>query len=202
MAHARLTPGVALFLLVAAAGCASAPLPSPSIPQVLDQVSRAGLTKAGEIIEQSLKEQETFGYVAPFAPVVLPPEIRRVWILTHVSPDGNLVSGHWVYMRLHDWRWFIETEAAPLRLGSVPAAPAIAPLAPGPTPHSENSLGSGTERPLVPAPPFLPWVEGSRSETTPPQSSEGGRGEGGSVPTEPATSTNPQPAPRPGGGSP
>ena len=52
MAHARLTLGVALLTLMAVAGCASAPPPSPSIPQVLDQVSRAGLTKAGEIIER------------------------------------------------------------------------------------------------------------------------------------------------------
>jgi len=203
MAHARLRIGAALVLL-AAAGCASTPPPSPSIPQVLDQVSRAGLTKAGEIIEQSLKEQETFGYVAPFAPVVLPPEIRRVWILTHVSPDGTLVSGHWVYLRLHDWRWFIETEAVPLRLGSGPAAPAIAPGALRPTPRSGDALESAMERRRAPASPPLPWVEGARGEGTPPQPSDGERlEEGSSVPTVPipAPLVAPPVAPHPGGSS-
>lgn len=195
MAHPRLTIGAVLLALAAASGCASAPPPAPSIPQVLEQVSRAGLMKAGEIIEQTLKEQETFGYVAPFAPVVHPPEIRRVWVLTHVSPDGNLVSGHWVYMRLQDWRWFIEAEAAPLRLGSVPAAPAVAPL---PSPAAEATPGGPGRRDAPPALPGLPWVEGSPREGMSSPASESPGLEGGRVPTIPIPAPLSPPAPESG----
>lgn len=189
MAHTRLRIGAPLVVALAVAGCAAAPKPGPPIPHVLEQVSRAGALKSGEIIEQTLKEQETFGYVSPFAPVVLPPEIRRIWVLTHVGEDGNLVSGHWVYMRLHDWRWFIEAEATPLRLGSVPAAPAIAPMAPPPPPAAWQPAPSRSSQ--------LPWVEGSPAEGTPAPSGASAGLEGGSVPTQPIPA--PQLAPRPGG---
>lgn len=197
MADARLRVAIALLLLAGAAGCASAPPAGPPIPQVLEQVSRAGALKAGEVIEQTLKEQETFGYVAPFAPVVLPPEIRRIWVLTHVSPDGHLVSGHWVYMRLQDWRWFIEAEAASLRLGSVPAPAAIAPSTPAAS--SASPAAGGSARRSTQAPASLPWVEGSRSEGAAPQSTAGAGLEGGTVPTRPSPAPAPPRAPRPGG---
>lgn len=182
MAHPRLRIG-GLILGLAVAGCASTPPPGPSLSQTLEQASRAGARKSGELIEQTLKEQETFGYVSPFVPVVLPPEIRRVWVLTHVGDDGTLVSGHWVYLRLHDWRWFIEAEAAPLRLGAVPAAPAIAPLAPAPRPPVAGpSAPSGS----------LPWVEGAPAEGLP-----GGGLEGGIVPTQPIPAPQFAPGPPP-----
>jgi len=173
MATPRLS--VVLSLVGVLTGCASAPPPaSRPISEVLEQASGAGLMKTGEAIRHGLGEQETFGYVAPVVPVVLPPEIRRVWVLTHIGPDGTLVSGHWVYLRLTDWRWFIETEAGPPRLGATPAAAPIGPAPPSPPPLPRPSSGQGRS--------VLPWVEGTPHAA--PGPAVGGTGlEQGQVPT-------------------
>lgn len=132
--------------------CAGQSLPG-SLPMAaaLDAAAAGGRARVAAELRGRLTEQETFGYVAPYAPVVLPPEIRRVWVPTHQNAEGELVAGHWVYLRLTDFRWFTEAPPVPLRLGASPAAP---PVEPPPTPPPLLPGGS-------PSPLTAPWVEGA-----------------------------------------
>ena len=45
--------------------------------------------------------------------MLVPPDIRRVWVPTHENADGELVAGHWVYLRVRDFRWFLESPGSP-----------------------------------------------------------------------------------------
>jgi hypothetical protein len=47
-----------------------------------------------EWILAGLQGPGTFGIWHPTVPVVVPPDIRRVWVPTHENPDGELVAGH------------------------------------------------------------------------------------------------------------
>ncbi len=46
----------------------------------------------------------------PYSPVVVPSEILRVWIYDHVTPAGDLVVGHWIFIRLRNEHWYIEDQ--------------------------------------------------------------------------------------------
>ena len=41
-------------------------------------------------------------------PVVLPPVVRPVWIVDHVNPDGTFVRGHWVFIKIRGFEWYIQ----------------------------------------------------------------------------------------------
>ena len=43
----------------------------------------------------------------PYTPVVIPPEVERIWVVDHVNEDGDLVAGHWVFIK-RPARWYIE----------------------------------------------------------------------------------------------
>ena len=173
MARTRLT---GTLLLLAAAGlalgaCASRPLPA-SLPmaEALDSAAAGGRADAARGIRERLTERETFGYVAPYVPVVLPPDIRRVWVPTHQNAEGELVAGHWVYLRLTDFRWFTEAPPVPLRLGEIPAPP---PAEPPPPPAPWPSAGAESPTPQI------PWAEGTPQSPPaggqPPSPQPGGR---------------------------
>lgn len=68
------------------------------------------------------------GYVKPYLPVVLPPQVMKVWVPAHVaSQDKNvLVSGHWSFVMLEEAGWYIEREI-PEGL----SIPVIVPSSPG-----------------------------------------------------------------------
>lgn len=162
MARPRLSSTLALLAVatLALGACAFQPLPA-SLPmaEALESAAAGGRAAVARTLRQRLGEQETFGYVAPYAPVVLPPDIRRVWIPTHQSPEGELVAGHWVYLRLTDFRWFTAASPVPLKLGNLPAAPpAEPPPPPPPWPPGDASA--------PPAP--VPWAEGASPKAPAP----------------------------------
>ena len=76
--------------------------------RALEQTSKGGLEAMAQQLSGALASPGTFGTAPPHVPVVVPPDIRRVWVPTHQSFEGELVSGHWVYLRLTDFRWFLE----------------------------------------------------------------------------------------------
>src|SRR4030095_11147238 len=49
------------------------------------------------------------GPEAPYTPIMQPPQVQRVWVPDHLNAEGDLVSGHWVYVLLEPAKWFLET---------------------------------------------------------------------------------------------
>jgi hypothetical protein len=93
------------------------PLPEESVGRPLDQVynqtRREGLHAGAEAIRRELAIQGTLGYVRPGVPVRTPPHVMAVWIPAFVNTEGDMVSGHWVYMVRQQEQWFIEEETGP-----------------------------------------------------------------------------------------
>lgn len=46
----------------------------------------------------------------PYVPVIKPSEIARIWIYDHITPTGDLVVGHWIFIKLRGERWYIEDD--------------------------------------------------------------------------------------------
>ena len=103
MAHARLMA----VLVLAACGlgaCASSATPSPSMHEALAAAEGART----ESQPPAAAVKRTFGYQAPHTPLVVPPDVRRIWVPTHVTEEGSLVQGHWVFVPVTTWQWFVE----------------------------------------------------------------------------------------------
>ncbi len=113
----------ALIWLLAASvisGCATTSVKKkpikPNQPQTLMDVYAESVGQSrkdmNKFIEQKLTEQQTYGYVKPYVPVVEAPVVRKVWVPDHKSnadPDV-LVAGHWTYVMVEGPKWFIDTE--------------------------------------------------------------------------------------------
>lgn len=93
------------------------PLPEESVGRPLDQVynqtRREGVQAGAEAIRRELAIEGTLGYVRPGVPVRTPPNVMAVWIPAFVNTEGDMVSGHWVYMVRQQEKWFIEEETGP-----------------------------------------------------------------------------------------
>jgi hypothetical protein len=65
-----------------------------------------------KFIQDQLTEQQTYGYVKPYVPVIQQPVIRKVWIPDHKSQEDAdvLVAGHWTYVMVQGPKWFIDTQ--------------------------------------------------------------------------------------------
>ncbi len=107
---------VILLVILTSSGCALSrnnlkPDKDKAIDSYLDAVSK-GRMDSLNYIKDNLKLNKTFGYVKPYVPVVEPPQVAMVWIPAHKSKDTDevLVSGHWVYIMVHNARWFIDLE--------------------------------------------------------------------------------------------
>lgn len=79
-----------------------------------------------KFVENNLKEQNTFGYVKPYIPVVNEPIVRKVWIPEHKSENNSdvLVAGHWVYLMIQPAMWFVDGKTIDTKF------PIIIPLSP------------------------------------------------------------------------
>ena len=78
----------------------------------LERATAASRTSLGESLRAGLQGPGTFGTGQPAAPVLVPPDVRRVWVPTHENAEGELIAGHWVFLRVRDFRWFLESPPA------------------------------------------------------------------------------------------
>ena len=163
--------------LGASACAAHTPGPhSLSMDAALQQARAADRPSLADWIRAGLQGPGTFGTGHPAVPVVVPPDIRRVWVPTHENPDGELVAGHWVYLRVRDFRWFLESPGSPgTQSGRAPAgAPGLNPAPDG------GARATG-----------VPWVEGpAPGSSGPPR-----QGSGAPVIGQPSGIAGPSPAP-------
>ena len=148
MAHARLATALVLAALALAA-CTTTKAPSPSMHEALAAAEAAGTP--GQ--QKAAAVPHGFGYQAPYMPLVIPPDVRRIWIPTHVTEDGSLVQGHWVFVPVKTWQWFVEQPLSTNGLG-VPVPPDATPP-PWPAPIQ---AGGRT---------MLPWMVDPKAQTPP-----------------------------------
>jgi hypothetical protein len=94
-----------------------------------------------------------FGYQAPYMPLVVPPDVRRIWVPTHVTEDGSLVQGHWVFIPVKTWQWFVEQPLTPSRLGVAVPPDATPPPWPAPIESGRRTVVPWTVDPKVQTPP-------------------------------------------------
>ena len=177
MAHARLATALVLAALALAA-CTTTKAPSPSMHEALAAAEAAGTP--GQ--QTAATVPHSFGYQAPYMPLVIPPDVRRIWVPTHVTEDGSLVQGHWVFVPVKTWQWFSEQPPSHKGLGVAVPPDTTPPLWPAPIPSRRRTVVPWKIEPKVPAPP-------GASEPTP-------------EPSAPATGATPQAPPGPAPGSP
>lgn len=56
-------------------------------------------------VRDKLKQKSAYGFVEPYNPLRLSPDIRKVWIVEHPNEAGDLIQGHWVFMMVQPGRW-------------------------------------------------------------------------------------------------
>lgn len=93
---------IALILLLLSSGCASSRFISEETPRTL--------AKSDEQIEKvNIREfPGADSSKLDYLPIITPPEILRVWVYDHVTPVGDMVVGHWVFLRLRESQWYLE----------------------------------------------------------------------------------------------
>ena len=86
----------------------------PTLMDVYAQSVGQSKNDMRQFIEDKLIEQQTYGYVKPYIPVVQQPIVRKVWIPDHKSPEDAdiLIAGHWVYVMVQGPKWFIDTQSS------------------------------------------------------------------------------------------
>ena len=89
-----------LFLTINIIGCASTIKSNP------EEILNNALSDTGKKIINygNLNAQKDLSYI----PIVLPPEVERIWIYPHVTPSGELVMGHWIFIKLKEESWYLE----------------------------------------------------------------------------------------------
>lgn len=88
-----------------------------------------------EDVRTKLKQKSAYGFVEPYNPLRLPPDIRRVWIVEHPNETGDLIQGHWAFMVVQPGRWASPSVSA-LHPQSETRTPSMIPMIedkPGPT---------------------------------------------------------------------
>jgi len=89
-----------------------------------------------EELKRNLKEKNAYGYVEPYYPLRLPPDVRKVWIVNHPNESGDLIQGHWVFMVLSPERW---------------ASPSIPPVHPDNSERTSHTVPVIEDKPVTPA---------------------------------------------------
>jgi hypothetical protein len=92
-------------------------------------------------VRGKLKQTSAYGFVEPYNPLRLPPDIRKVWIVEHPNEAGDLIQGHWIFMVVEPGRWVSPTVPAihPQNETRTPNAIPMIEDRPGPnSPGSQN----------------------------------------------------------------
>lgn len=148
MAHARL----ATLLILGALGlgaCAATPPRSLSMHEALAAAESARMPGR----PPTAAVRSSFGYQAPYLPLVVPPDVRRIWVPTHVTDDGSLVQGHWVFVPVKTWQWFVEQPLSPSGLGVAVPPDATPPPWPAPLQSGRRTVVPWTIDPKAQTPP-------------------------------------------------
>lgn len=84
-----------------------------------------GNNDAGQFMENKLKEQQVFGYVKPYVPVLEQPVVRKIWIPDQSSEDDAqvLVSGHWTYVMVQGPKWYVDNTSQTNSSSIIPGEP-------------------------------------------------------------------------------
>jgi len=138
---------LAFVSALASSACAGHIPAGPSVPMetALERADALVRVPLGEWLRAGLHGSGTFGTGQPATPVIVPPDVRRVWVPTHENAEGELVAGHWVFLRVRDVRWFLNPAAARgMRPASRPPEP--------PAARSVPETGAGPAA-------GVPWVE-------------------------------------------
>ncbi len=117
---------VSFFFLQACSTAEPKPVIDPV--SVYKQGMEEGTKSMLEEVKRNLKQKGAYGYVEPYHPVRLPPDIWKVWIADHPNEAGDLIQGHWVFMVVRPGRW---------------ASPSIPPV------HPESGEKTPTNIPVI-----------------------------------------------------
>lgn len=65
-----------------------------------------------EKVLEKVRVEDSLGFTAPYIPVLLPATVKKVWVPPHVSDSDSdvMIGGHWIFIKVTDDKWFIETE--------------------------------------------------------------------------------------------
>ena len=148
MAHARLATILVLAGLLLGA-CGTTKSPSPSMHKALAVADTAGAP--GPPAPATVRS--SFGYQAPYMPLVIPPDVRRIWVTTHVTEEGSLVQGHWVFVPVRTWQWFVEQPLGSNGLGLTVPPDATPPPWPSPIESGRRTVVPWMIEPKATAPP-------------------------------------------------
>lgn len=106
-----------ISIMLISSGCAASHkvIASGAQDKVMDAYLSAvssGRRDSADFIRDKLKIDKAFGYVAPYAPVIEPADVRLVWIPAHKSKEDKdtLVAGHWIYVMVREPGWFINSQ--------------------------------------------------------------------------------------------
>ena len=172
MARTRLIPVlVAAGLTGACAGHVPA-VPSVPVEAALERATAGTRVPLGESLRAGLQGPGTFGTSLPGVPVLVPPDVRRIWVPTHENAEGELIAGHWVFLRVRDFQWFLES--APAREAGADGLRRER----GSNPAAGGGPASG-----------VPWVEVPATGTGDGPRPHPAGGVGGPGPTRPAPTT-------------
>lgn len=111
-----LRPAILLALagLLSSAGCVAREEGASrrSLLQTYAAAHGEGAADVGEKTARELTLRQAYGYTKPYAPVLEYPEVQRIWIPDQRGADGSLITGHWVFIILHEPRWMQVDEHA------------------------------------------------------------------------------------------
>jgi hypothetical protein len=96
---------IAAVCLLFLQACATAEKPQVDPVAMYKKGMEEGNKAMVEEVQRKLKQKNAYGFVEPYHPLRLPPDIRKVWIVDHPNEAGDLIQGHWVFMVVTPGRW-------------------------------------------------------------------------------------------------